>query len=122
MNTKLITCSQFFALVVTITTAFAECEEYQIIDNGDSVEAVCVGKPLTAEEQKIKLEEEKRDQQKALEARNAERKAENERIAAESRALELKAQEAKKNAAKTADKLPEKQNSRLDKARQQLIR
>jgi len=33
---------------------FAECIEYQIIDHGDSVEAVCVGKPLTDGEKKLK--------------------------------------------------------------------
>jgi hypothetical protein len=36
----------------------SECLEYKIIDHGDSVEAVCVGKPLTSAEQ-LKLEQEK---------------------------------------------------------------
>jgi hypothetical protein len=39
----------------------AECIEYRIVDHGDHVEAVCIGKPLTPEE-KRKQEKERQDQ------------------------------------------------------------
>lgn len=100
----------------------AECLEYEIVDHGDSVEAVCVGKPLTAEEQKIKLEEEKRESLRALSEKKAEQKRESDRIAEELRLREQKAQETKRAANKTSEKPVEKSTPRLDKARQQLLR
>lgn len=57
MRTLLIACLSL-SVILTTKTSHAECTEYQIIDHGDSVEAVCVGKPLTAAEKK-ELEKDK---------------------------------------------------------------
>lgn len=103
------------------TLAYSECLEYEVVDHGDSVEAVCVGKPLTPEEQKNKLEEEKKEQLKAIAERN-ERKLENDRIAAEIKAQEQKALEAKRAPVKTPEKTPDKSTNRLERARQQTTR
>ena len=50
----------------------SECLEYKIVDHGDSVEAVCVGKPLTSAEQS-KLEQE-RELEKQMEQQKIEDK------------------------------------------------
>ncbi|MBC8019177.1 MAG: hypothetical protein H7X83_11760 [Verrucomicrobia bacterium] len=44
--------------------AFSECLEYKIVDHGDSVEAVCVGTPLTSAEQSKLEQESELEQQK----------------------------------------------------------
>ena len=78
------------ALVIP-ATAFSECVEYKIIEHEDSIEAVCVGKPLTAEEQKANAEEEKKQQLKSANERRT-AQMESDRIAAE-----LKLNESKRN-------------------------
>ena len=52
-------------IMLVPSVVFCECVEYKIIDHGDSIEAVCVGMPLTAAEQT------KRDQERDI-AQNAE--------------------------------------------------
>jgi hypothetical protein len=103
----------FLTINALISCAWAECVEFQIIEHGDTVEAVCVGKPLTAEEQKIKQEEEKREQQKNIAEQSSRRKLENDRVSEEARAAEAR---------RPPPKAPEKPNSRLEKARQQNLR
>jgi len=54
---------QFTKIMLAISlavpcAAFSECVEYKIVDHGDSVEAVCVGAPLSSVEQS-KLDKER---------------------------------------------------------------
>jgi hypothetical protein len=51
--------------------ASAECLEYKIIEHEDSVEAVCVGAPLTEAEQKAKKAEDDKERIKAEKERAA---------------------------------------------------
>jgi hypothetical protein len=51
-------------LILMAKMSYAECAEYTIVDHGDSVEAVCVGQPLTDAE-KIEFEKQKALQNKA---------------------------------------------------------
>ena len=53
-----ITISMLAISLLVPCAAFSECLEYKIVDHGDSVEAICVGQPLTAAEQS-KLDQEK---------------------------------------------------------------
>ena len=46
--------------------AFSECVEYKIVDHGDSVEAVCVGTPLTSAEQAKLDKEREKERQREL--------------------------------------------------------
>jgi len=43
------------SMAVTAKMSYADCKEYKIVDSGDSVEAVCVGAPLT-ESEKVEAE------------------------------------------------------------------
>jgi hypothetical protein len=90
------------------TNAHSECVEYKIIEHEDSVEAVCVGKPLTAEEQKAFLEEERKQQLKFAKERSAAQQ-ETDRYLAKQKAEESR---------RTSDKQPATVNPRLEKARQ----
>lgn len=49
---SLIAVSLSLSLILMTKMSYAECAEYKIIDNGDSVEALCVGQPLTEVEKK----------------------------------------------------------------------
>ena len=88
--------NRFYCCLIVVLFAsngYCECIEYQIVDRGDSVEAVCVGKPLTPEEQKAKAEEDLREQQRINNQLKAEQKRERDRLAEERAAQERKAQE-----------------------------
>lgn len=112
----------------SVTSAFPECVEYKIIDHGDSVEAVCVGAPLTPEEQRLKSEEEKREKQRVINQMKMDQKRENTRIAEEQREQEKKLKEQKAQEQKTAESnRPAQQSSgstdtRQEKARLRTIR
>jgi hypothetical protein len=56
MKTILIACLSILYILVA-SKSYSECVEYKIVDNGDSVEAVCIGEPPSADE-KRKLEKE----------------------------------------------------------------
>ena len=66
-------------LLLTVPSiAFAECAEYQIIDRGNSVEAVCVGMPSTEAEKMEnnrdrKIQEKERTRQEVDEANRVKR-------------------------------------------------
>ena len=52
------------SVTVTVKMSYADCKEYKIVDRGDSLEAVCVGAPLT--------ESEKAEAERLLRLREAE--------------------------------------------------
>lgn len=66
----LISICLLLSLVLTTKLSYAECTEYKIIDHGDSVEAVCVGAPLSGadkkEYEKLKDQQEERDKRNAI--------------------------------------------------------
>jgi len=112
----------------SVTSAFPECVEYKIIDHGDSVEAVCVGAPLTPEEQRLKSEEEKREKQRVINQMKMDQKRENTRIAEEQREQERRLKEQKAQEQKSSEsirasqKTSDKSNTRQEKARQNTLR
>ncbi len=119
------------ALIVTcyfVSPAFPECVEYKIIDHGDSVEAVCVGAPLTPEEQRLLSEEEKREKQRVINQMKMDQKRENARIAEDQREQEKRLKEQKVQEQKAADsnRPPQrssgKSDTRLENARQKTLR
>jgi len=62
---------QFTKIMLAISlavpcAAFSECVEYKIVDHGDSVEAVCVGTPLTSAEQSKLDKEREKERQREL--------------------------------------------------------
>ncbi len=61
----------FLTTVVVPVIAGAECLEYKIIEHEDSVEAVCVGLPLTEAELKAKKADEAKERQQAEKDRAA---------------------------------------------------
>lgn len=51
-------------LLIWPSLSFSECVEYKIVDHGDSIEAVCVGKPLSdAEKKEMSTERSIRDKE-----------------------------------------------------------
>lgn len=65
-------------LLLPVKISFAECKEYKIVTHGDSVEAICVGEPLTSEQRK-ELEKQQLEQQSHQDAPQS-RKADNQEI------------------------------------------
>lgn len=96
------------ALVILPAISHSECVEYKIVEHEDSVEAVCVGKPLTAEEEKAKLAEEKKERLKAA----------NEAIAAQKEAARVTEQLKVKESPRSADKEVAKSGKSKEKTRQ----
>jgi hypothetical protein len=96
------------ATVISSTLSHAECVEYRIVEHEDSVEAVCVGKPLTAEEEKARLAEEKKEQLKAA----------NDAMAAQKEAARIAEQMKVKESARSNDKGSVAPVSRKEKSQQ----
>jgi hypothetical protein len=99
----------FIAMVMISSTVFAECVEYKIIDHGDSVEAICVGVPLTPEEQR-QLDQERRNSD-ALQERL--RKADEMKELNAKKALEAEEKKKAEAAAKEIVRKPEEKNKNM---------
>jgi hypothetical protein len=97
------------ATIMISSTVFAECVEYKIIDHGDSVEAVCVGVPLTPEEQR-QLDQERRNND-ALQERL--RKADEMKELNARKALETEEKKKTEALAKESIKKPEEKNKNM---------
>jgi hypothetical protein len=97
------------ATIMISSTVFAECVEYKIIDHGDSVEAVCVGVPLTPEEQR-QLDQERRNND-ALQERL--RKADEMKELNAKKAFEAEEKKKAEAAAKEIARKPEEKNKNM---------
>ena len=113
----LIAAAALLSLLLTGLAA-AECLEYKIVETEDSVEAVCVGKPLTPEEQK-QLQEEEARARKAAEEEQKQKKArqEQEERAARREQEKKQAEQRAGEPRRPADKLREQQQNRQDRRR-----
>lgn len=101
----------FLTSVVVPGSAFSECLEYKIIEHEDSVEAVCVGPPLTEAELKAKKADEAKERQQA----------EKERAAAMREAARVTEQMKSKDAPRSAERDKSQSEARKEKKKRRLI-
>jgi len=101
----------FLTAVVVPVVASAECLEYRIIEHEDSVEAVCVGPPLTEAELKAKKADEAKERQQA----------EKDRAAAMKEAARVTEQMKSKDAPRSAEREKSMSETRKERKRRRQV-